>query len=186
MVSTNEIKNGMAIEFEGNLYTILEFLHVKPGKGGAFVRTKLKNLRTGATIDYTFNADVKVKKAMIDKVKMSYLYNDGANVVMMDPETYEQIEIPNDRLAQELNYMMDGNEFEVVSYEGEILGINLPDKVTLSIVECDPAVKGDTKTNALKDAKLETGLMVKVPLFVENGTRVIIDTRTGEYDGREQ
>lgn len=186
MVSTNEIKNGMAIEFEGNLYTILEFLHVKPGKGGAFVRTKLKNLRTGATIDYTFNADVKVKKAMIDKVKMSYLYNDGSNVVMMDPETYEQIEIPNDRLAQELNYMMDGNEFEVVSYEGEILGINLPDKVTLSIVECDPAVKGDTKTNALKDAKLETGLMVKVPLFVENGTRVIIDTRTGEYDGREQ
>ena len=108
MVSTNEIKNGMAIEFEGNLYTILEFLHVKPGKGGAFVRTKLKNLRTGATIDYTFNADVKVKKAMIDKVKMSYLYNDGANVVMMDPETYEQIEIPNDRLAQELKYMMDG------------------------------------------------------------------------------
>lgn len=186
MVSTNEIKNGMAIEFEGNLYTILEFLHVKPGKGGAFVRTKLKNLRTGATIDYTFNADVKVKKAMIDKVKMSYLYNDGVNVVMMDPETYEQIEIPNDRLAQELNYMMDGNEFEVVSYEGEILGINLPDKVTLTIVECDPAVKGDTKTNALKDAKLETGLMVKVPLFVENGTRVIIDTRTGEYDGREQ
>ncbi len=185
MVSTNEIKNGMAIEFEGNLYTILEFLHVKPGKGGAFVRTKLKNMRTGSIIDYTFNADVKVKKAMIDKTKMSYLYNDGANVVMMDPESYEQIEIPNERLQNEMNYMIEGQIFEVVSYEGEILGVNLPDKVVLTIVECDPAVRGDTKTNAMKDAKVETGLLVKVPLFVENGQRIIVDTRTGAYDGRE-
>ena len=185
MVSTNEIKNGMAIEFEGNLYTILEFLHVKPGKGGAFVRTKLKNMRTGSIIDYTFNADVKVKKAMIDKTKMSYLYNDGADVVMMDPESYEQIEIPNERLQNEMNYMIEGQIFEVVSYEGEILGVNLPDKVVLTIVECDPAVRGDTKTNAMKDAKVETGLLVKVPLFVENGQRIIVDTRTGAYDGRE-
>ncbi len=185
MVSTNEIKNGMAIEFEGNLYTILEFLHVKPGKGGAFVRTKLKNMRTGSIIDYTFNADVKVKKAMIDKTKMSYLYNDGVNVVMMDPESYEQIEIPNERLQNEMNYMIEGQIFEVVSYEGEILGVNLPDKVVLTIVECDPAVRGDTKTNAMKDAKVETGLLVKVPLFVENGQRIIVDTRTGAYDGRE-
>ena len=185
MVSTNEIKNGMAIEFEGNLYTILEFLHVKPGKGGAFVRTKLKNMRTGSIIDYTFNADVKVKKAMIDKTKMSYLYNDGANVVMMDPESYEQIEISNERLQNEMNYMIEGQIFEVVSYEGEILGVNLPDKVVLTIVECDPAVRGDTKTNAMKDAKVETGLLVKVPLFVENGQRIIVDTRTGAYDGRE-
>lgn len=186
MVSTNEIKNGMAIEFEGNLYTILDFLHVKPGKGGAFVRTKLKNMRTGSIIDYTFNADVKVKRAQVDKVKMSYLYNDGTSVVMMDPESYEQIEIPNDKLKYELQFMIEGQEFEVVSYEGEILGLNLPDKVTLELVECDPAVRGDTKTSAMKDARTQTGFLVKVPLFVENGQRIIIDTRTGLYDGREQ
>lgn len=185
MVSTNEIKNGMAIEFEGNLYQILDFLHVKPGKGGAFVRTKLKNLRTGATIDYTFNADVKVKRAQIDKKMMSYLYNDGTSAVFMDPESYDQIEIPNNQLKYELNFMVEGREFEIISYEGEILGLNLPDKVTLELIECDPAVKGDTKTNALKDARVQTGLLVKVPLFVENGQKIIIDTRTCAYDGRE-
>lgn len=185
MVSTNEFKNGMAIEFEGALYTILDFLHVKPGKGGAFVRTKLKNMRTGAIIDYTFNADVKVKKAEVSRVKMSYLYNDGTSAVFMDPDTYDQIEIPNDTITRELSYMLDGGSYDVVSYEGEVLGLILPDKVVLTLVECDPAVRGDTKTNAFKDAKTETGLLVKVPLFVENGQRIIVDTRTGAYDGRE-
>lgn len=185
MVSTNEIKNGMSIEHEGNIYTILEFLHVKPGKGAAFVRTKLKNLRTGATIDYTFDAGVKVAKAIIDKDKMSYLYNDGTNAVFMHPETFDQIEIPNSNLKEELKYMLDGGTYEVVTYKGEVLGVNLPDKVTLEVTECDPAVRGDTKTNALKDAVCQTGLLVKVPLFIEQGQKIIIDTRTGQYDGRE-
>ncbi len=184
MVSSNDFKNGMTIKYDGNIYLILEFMHVKPGKGGAFVRTKLRNMRTGAVIDYTFNAAEKVERAMIDKVKMQYIYDAGQALVFMNNETYEQVEISKTQLEYEMKFIIEGMNVEIVYCEGEILGINLPDKVTLKVTKCDPAVKGDTKTNALKDAYVETGLLVKVPMFVNEGDSIIVSTATGKYDSR--
>lgn len=184
MVSSNDFKNGMTIKYDGNIYLILEFMHVKPGKGGAFVRTKLRNMRTGAVIDYTFNAAEKVERAMIDKVKMQYIYDAGQALVFMNNDTYEQVEIDKAQLEDEMKYIIEGMNVEIVYCDGEILGINLPDKVTLKVTKCDPAVKGDTKTNALKDAYVETGLLVKVPMFVNEGDSIIISTATGKYDSR--
>lgn len=183
MVSTNDLKNGMTIVFENNIYTVLEFMHVKPGKGSAFVRTKLRNLRTGAVIDNTFNAGVKVEKAVIEKIKMQYLYQ-ADFYVFMNNETYDQIEIPAQQVEAESKFLVEGLEVEVIFYGTEILGINLPDKVTLEVTQCDPAVKGDTKTNALKDAYVSTGYLVKVPMFIEQGDKIIISTQTGKYDSR--
>lgn len=184
MVSSNDFKNGMTIKYDGNIYLILEFMHVKPGKGGAFVRTKIRNMRTGAVIDYTFNAAEKVERAMIDKVKMQYIYDAGQALVFMNNETYEQVEISKTQLEYEMKFIIEGMNVEIVYCEGEILGINLPDKVTLKVTKCDPAVKGDTKTNALKDAYVETGLLVKVPMFVNEGDSIIVSTATGKYDSR--
>ncbi len=186
MVSTNELKNGMAVIMDGNIMQIMEFMHVKPGKGSAFVRTKLKNLRSGAIIDHTFNAGIKLEKAMIDKIEMSYIYPDGNNYVFMDNETYEQIEIPTTSLKYEMKFLTEGLKVIVVSHKGEVLGVNLPDKVVLEVTKADPAIKGDTKTNALKDAIMETGLLVKVPMFIEEGERLIISTLTSEYVSREK
>ncbi|MGL4949122.1 MAG: elongation factor P [Anaeroplasmataceae bacterium] len=184
MVSSNDFKTGITIQFDGNIYSVIEFLHVKPGKGAAFVRTKLRNLRTQSIVDHTFNAGEKISKAVIDKVKMQYLYNTGNEAVLMDNSTFEQIEIPNEKIKNELNFIKEGLELEVVLFETEVLGINLPDKVVLKIVKCDPAIKGDTKTNALKDAVLESGLLVKVPMFVEEGEEIIVSTQTSKYDSR--
>ena len=184
MVSSNDFKNGMSIKYDGHIYLILEFMHVKPGKGGAFVRTKLRDMRTGAVIDYTFNAAEKVERAMIDKVKMQYIYDGGTALVFMNNETYEQTEINKAQLEYEMKFIIEGMDVEIVSCDGEILGINLPDKVTLKVTQCDPAVKGDTKTNALKDAYVETGLLVKVPMFINEGDSIIISTSTGKYDSR--
>lgn len=184
MVSSNDFKTGMTILFEGNIYTILEFMHVKPGKGGAFVNSKLRNMRTGAIIDYTFRAGIKIEKAIIEKTKMQYLYASGEYHVFMNNETYEQVEIPQVQIENELKYICEGMEVEVVFYGTEILGVNLPDKVTLEVVKCDPAIKGDTKTNALKDAIVATGLLVKVPMFIEEGDSIIISTDSGKYSSR--
>ena len=137
MVTSNDFKNGMTIKWDGHIYTILEFMHVKPGKGSAFVRTKLRDLRNGSVIDYTFNAGVKVENAMIDKVKMQYLYDAGTSLVFMDNETYEQTEIDKNHLENEMNFLVENMEVEIVYCEGELLGINLPDKVTLKITKCD-------------------------------------------------
>lgn len=184
MVSSNDFKNGMTIKYDNNIYLIMEFMHVKPGKGGAFVRTKLRNLRTNAIIEYTFNAAEKVEKAMIDKIKMQYLYDDGNSLVFMNNDTFEQVELSKKLLGNQINFLVESNEVEVVYCESEILGVNLPDKVTLKITKCDPAVKGDTKTNALKDAICETGLLVKVPMFVEEGDSIIVSTDTAKYVSR--
>lgn len=184
MVSSNDFKNGMTILYEGNIYKILEFMHVKPGKGGAFVRTKLRNLRSGAIVDITFNAAEKVEKAEIIKVKMQYLYDTGDALAFMDVETYEQIEIPYALVEDEKKFIRENSIVEISKYGDEIIGVILPDKVTLTIVECEPAVKGDTKTNATKDAKLETGYLVKVPMFIENGEEIVISTIDGKYSGR--
>ncbi len=184
MVSSNDFKNGMTILYEGNIYKIMDFMHVKPGKGGAFVRTKLRNLRSGAIVDITFNAAEKVQKAEINKISMQYLYDTGDALCFMDNETYEQIEISHDLVEYERKFLRENTNVEIEKYGEEIIGINLPDKVTLTITECEPAVKGDTKTNALKDAVVETGLLVKVPMFIENGEEIIVSTITGEYSSR--
>ena len=184
MVSSNDFKNGMTILYDGHIYKILEFMHVKPGKGGAFVRTKLRDLRNGGIVDITFNAAEKVERAIIDKITMQYLYDDGSSLVFMDMETYEQIELSHVLVENEMKYLVENMTVEIEKMGEEFLGIILPDKVTLLVTKCDPAVRGDTKTNALKDAYVETGLLVKVPMFIEEGEKIIISTETGKYSSR--
>lgn len=184
MVSSNDFKNGMTILYDGHIYKILEFMHVKPGKGGAFVRTKLRDLRNGGIVDITFNAAEKVERAIIDKISMQYLYDDGASLVFMDMETYEQIELSHALVENEMKFLVENMTVEIEKMGEEFLGIILPDKVTLLVTKCDPAVRGDTKTNALKDAYVETGLLVKVPMFIEEGEKIIISTETGKYSSR--
>ena len=159
-------------------------MHVKPGKGGAFVRSKLRDLRSGAIVDITFNAAEKVEKAIIDKIEMQYLYDSGDALVFMDNETYEQIEIPHNLVEYEKQFLKENENVNIEKYGDEILGVILPDKVTLKVTQCEPAVRGDTKTNALKDAIVETGLLVKVPMFIEQGEDIIVNTETGKYSSR--
>ena len=184
MVSSNDFKNGMTILYDGHIYKILEFMHVKPGKGAAFVRTKLRDLRNGGIVDITFNSAEKVERAIIDKITMQYLYDDGTSLVFMDMETYEQIELNHALVEYEMKFLVENMTVEIEKMGDEILGIILPDKVTLLVTKCDPAVRGDTKTNALKDAYVETGLLVKVPMFIEEGEKIIISTETGKYSSR--
>jgi len=184
MVSSNDFKNGMTILYEGKIYKIIEFMHVKPGKGAAFVRTKLRDLRNGGIVDITFNAAEKVEKAMIEKVTMQYLYDTGDALVFMDTETYDQIELAHELVEYEMKFLKENENVNIEKYGDEILGVILPDKVTLTVTQCEPAVKGDTKTNALKDAIVETGLLVKVPMFIEEGEQIIVNTETGKYSSR--
>ena len=184
MISTNDFKTGMTIDYEGNLFQVIEFQHVKPGKGQAFVRSKLRNLRTGAVIDNTFNAGEKVKRAHIEKSTMQFLYSMGDEYVFMNNETYEQIELTAAQLEQEKNFLVDGMEVKVMSYNGEILGVEVPEKVTLEVVECEPGVKGNTASNATKSATVSTGYSLQVPLFVEVGDKLIINTNDGRYVSR--
>ena len=184
MISSNDFKTGMTIDYEGNLFQIIEFQHVKPGKGQAFVRSKLRNLRTGAVIDNTFNAGEKVKRAHIEKSTMQFLYSMGDEYVFMNNETYEQIELTAAQLEQEKNFLVDGMEVKVMSYNGEILGVEVPEKVTLEVVECEPGVKGNTASNATKSATVSTGYSLQVPLFVEVGDKLIINTNDGRYVSR--
>lgn len=184
MVSSNDFKNGMTILYDGKIYKIMEFMHVKPGKGSAFVRTKLRDIRSGAVIDYTFNSSEKVELADIEKEEMQYLYDSQDFLVFMNTETYEQIEIPYSIVEYERKFLRENQIVDIERYGEEILGIILPDKVTLTVTECEPAIKGDTKTNALKDAIVETGLLVKVPMFINQGEEIIISTDTGKYSSR--
>ena len=184
MISSNDFKTGMTIDYEGNLFQIIEFQHVKPGKGQAFVRYKLRNLRSGAVIDNTFNAGEKVKRAHVEKSTMKFLYSMGDEYVFMNNETYEQIELTAAQLEQEKNFLVDGMEVKVMSYNGEILGVEVPEKVTLEVVECEPGVKGNTASNATKSATVSTGYSLQVPLFVEVGDKLIINTNDGRYVSR--
>lgn len=184
MVTSNEFKTGMTIEYDGNIYVVMEFQHVKPGKGQAFVRTRLKNLRTGATTDFSFSAGEKMKKAMIEKKKMQYLYDAGTTLSFMDMETFEQIDIPSERLEYEKNFLLEGTAVTIIEFEGEILGVQLPEKVVLEVVETAPGVKGNTAANATKEAIVETGYRVLVPLFVEVGDKIIVGTFDGKYNSR--
>jgi elongation factor P len=185
MININDIKNGMTIVVDGNLYVVLEFQHVKPGKGAAFVKTKLRNLRTGANIEYSFNSSVKVERAMVEKKAMQYLYNTGDSYVFMNMETYEQVELNKSVLADQINYLKENLEVELVFYGDEMLGINLPEKIELVITSTEPAVKGNTTTNATKEAILETGLSIRVPLFINEGETVIVSTSDGKYVSRK-
>ncbi|MCF7926119.1 MAG: elongation factor P [Candidatus Izimaplasma sp.] len=184
MITTNQFKTGVTIQSDGDLWTVIEFQHVKPGKGSAFVRSKLRNMRTGAILNKTWRAGEKVETAHIDKFVMQYLYSNADMHVFMNNENYEQIEIPGDRIDRQLNFIVEGMEVEVISFEKEILGVEVPEKVTLEVTEADPAVKGNTAQSATKDCVVETGYMLQVPLFVEKGDQIIINTSTGEYDTR--
>ncbi len=184
-ININDIKNGMTVIIDNNLFLIQEFQHVKPGKGPAFVRIKLRNLRTGATIENTYNTNIKVQKAHIEKIDAQYLYVSGDNLVFMNNETYEQTEISKEILKDKLPYIKEGLNINIEYYESEIIGVNLPEKVEYTIIEAEPAVKGNTASgNVTKDAKIETGYTVKVPLFINEGETIIISTKDGSYSGR--
>lgn len=184
MINVNDLKNGMTILYEGNIYQVLEFQHVKPGKGSAFVRTKLKNLKTNSTIDITFNAGIKIEKAHVTKNELQYLYNQGNLYVFMDNNNYEQIEINKDKLEDKIKFLKEGLNVLVLNYEGEIIGIDLPEKISYKVVETEQAVKGNTINGALKDATIETGYTLKVPLFISEGEEIIVTTRDGKYSSR--
>lgn len=184
MINVNDIKNGITFVLDGDIYQVLEFSHVKPGKGAAFVKMKIRNLRTGSTTEKSFNSGTKLEKAMIEKRPMQFLYASGDSYNFMNMESYEQIELTKDQLGDDVNYLKEGLNVDLSFYEGELLGVMLPDKVELEVVHTEPAVKGNTTNNATKDATLETGLVVRVPLFVEQGEKVIISTSTGKYDSR--
>lgn len=184
MINVNDFKTGVTIKFDDNIYQVLEFQHVKPGKGGAFVRSKLKNLRTKAIIDHTFNAGIKVEAAHIEKTKMQFLYKDGVKYVFMNMDSFEQIELDEELLKEEKGYLKEGLEVDIFFYEKELLGINLPEKVLMKIISCESAVRGNTTNNAMKDALIETGINVKVPLFIEQGEIIVISTKDGKYSSR--
>ena len=184
MINVNDFKNGMTIKIDNNIFTILEFQHVKPGKGPAFVRTKLKNLRTGATIDNTFNAGIKVETARIEKKDMQFLYSMNGKYYFMNMEDYEQSELDGSQLGDDKNYLKENMNINIASYEGEILGLTLPDKVELKVISTEPAVKGNTTSSAMKDATLESGYVVKVPIFIDQNEMVVISTKDGKYVSR--
>jgi elongation factor P len=183
-ISTNDLKNGMALDLPEGLMTVVEFQHVKPGKGGAFVRTRLKNYRTGAVLDRTFRADEKVPLAVIDKREMQFLYREGSDFVFMDNETYEQLHVSPDALGGAVNYLKEGNTAILPMYKDEVVGVDLPAAIELEVVETEPGIQGDRVSGARKPATLETGLVVQVPLFVNPGERIKVDTRSGEYLAR--
>jgi len=185
MVNVNDIKNGMTIVVDGSIYTILEFQHVKPGKGAAFVKMKLKNLRTGSINEQTFNSSAKVERALIEKKTMQYLYNDGSSFVFMDMNDYSQINLPTSHIENESKFLTENQEVEIMYYGSEMLGLNLPEKVELTVVNTEPGVKGNTTSTATKEAILNTGLSIRVPLFVNEGDVLIISTRDGKYVSRK-
>ena len=184
MISTNDLKNGITIEVEGAIYVVMETQHVKPGKGAAIVKAKLKNLRTGAIFEKTFNAGIKVATARIDKQLMQYLYTMNDTYYFMNMDSYEQLELNKDSIGDNAKFLKENLEVYITSYEGEVLGLDVPDKIELKITHTEPAVKGNTTNNALKDAECETGLMVRVPLFVDEGETIIVSTSDGKYVSR--
>ncbi len=184
MISSNDFRPGTTIEYDGSIWRVIEFMHVKPGKGAAFVRTKLKNIRTGGVREMTFRAGEKVARARIENRQMQYLYSDGDNYTFMDSETFEQINLPKEQLEYELNFLKENMNCVVMLYDGEAIGLELPNTVELEVVETEPGIRGDTATGGSKPARLETGYSVQVPFFINIGDRLIIDTRSGLYVSR--
>ncbi len=181
MISAGDFRNGITFEMDGNVVSIVEFQHVKPGKGAAFVRTKIKNVITGSVVEKTFSPTDKFPTAYIERKDMQYLYNDGDLYYFMDMETYEQLPIGKDVLSDNFKFVKENMECKVMSYKGKVFGVEPPFFVELQVTETDPGFKGDTATNATKPATLETGAEIRVPLFINQGEMIRIDTRTGEY-----
>jgi elongation factor P len=180
-VSTNDLRNGMTLDLPEGLFNVIEFQHVKPGKGGAFVRTKLKNQRTGAVIERTYRADEKLEQAIIDKREMQFLYRDGGEYVFMDTASYDQLQVDTGLLGDANNYLKEGDDAVIEFFGTEIVGVELPAAVELTVSETEPGLQGDRVSGARKPATLETGLVLQVPLFVNPGEKIKVDTRTGEY-----
>jgi elongation factor P len=180
-VDTSQFRNGLRIELDGNPFAIVYFQHVKPGKGGAFVRTKVKNLLNGKVVERTFRAGERVEEADVEDRTMQYLYQDGDSLVFMDTTSYEQIPIQRDQVGDDVNFLKENTEVDVLFWRGKPTSITLPSFIELQIAQCDPGVKGDTASNATKPATLETGAVVQVPLFVKEGETIRVDTRTGVY-----
>ncbi len=180
-VSTNDLKNGMTLDLPEGLFNVVEFQHVKPGKGGAFVRTKLKNVRTGAVIERTYRADEKLDQALIDKREMQFLYRDGVDYVFMDTASYKQLQVPPEALGDAARYLKETDEAVLQLYNNEIVGVDLPAAVELRVTDTEPGLQGDRVSGARKPATLETGLVISVPLFVNPGDTLKVDTRSGEY-----
>ncbi|QHX35875.1 elongation factor P [Spiroplasma sp. TIUS-1] len=183
-MSVNDLRPGTTFIYDGNLFVVVEQSFSKSGRQQGKVSAKVKNMRTGARVEITFTGGEKVQKAMIDRSDMQFLYNDGENVVLMNTDTYDQVEIPASKLSWELKFLIDGAMVKMTSFDGEVLGISVPDKIELVVSETEPAVKGDTTSGAQKKAVLETGLQLHVPLFIKEGEKIIVSTADGKYSGR--
>ena len=184
MATTNDLKNGLVLNLDGQLWSVVEFQHVKPGKGGAFVRTKLKNVLSGKVVDKTFNAGTRVETATVDKRDMQYLYKEGEDFVFMDNSSYDQIHVPAATVGEGASYLLENQDTVVALHEGTPLYVELPASVELTISYTEPGLQGDRSTGGTKPATVETGYEIQVPLFLETGTKVKVDTRTGDYLGR--
>lgn len=184
MISVNDLRPGVTVELEGGVWQVVEFLHVKPGKGAAFVRTKLKNLQTSVVLERTFRAGERVEQAHVENRAMQYLYNSGTEYVAMDTETFEQLSLTEETLGDAVKFLKENMEIEVQLYQGQPIGVDLPNTVELAVVETDPGLKGDTASGGSKPATLETGAVVQVPLFINIGDVLKVDTRSGEYLSR--
>ncbi len=184
MATTADIKNGVVLRIDGALWTIIEFQHVKPGKGGAFVRTKMKNVMTGKVVDKTYNAGTKIETANVDRRDFQYLYNDGSEYVFMDKDTFEQVSVSEAVVGDAKNFLLENQELQIALNDGNPLYVELPASVVLELTYTEPGLQGDRSTGGTKPATLETGYEIQVPLFLETGTKVKVDTRTGDYLGR--
>ena len=184
MVIVNDIKNGMTVEDEGNIYQVLDFQHVKPGKGAAFVKMKLKNMRTGSIVEKTYNSSVRLAKANVQRKPMQYLYQAGDSYSFMDMNTYEQVELTKEQIGDDFKYLKENLEVSLIYYGEELIGLTLPEKIAYKITKSEPAVKGNTSQGAQKDAELENGMTVKVPLFIGEGEEILISTKDGKYVSR--
>ena len=184
MINVNDFKSGMTITYEGNIYMVLDFQHVKPGKGAAIVKAKLRNLRTGSIAEYTFNAGVKVEAARIEKKPMQFLYSMNDIYYFMNMNDYEQIELSKSVIGDDAKLLKENLEVDIMFFEGEMLGMNLPYKISLKVTHTEPAVKGNTTSSAMKDATLETGKVIKVPLFIEEGEEILVSSKDGKYVSR--
>ncbi len=181
MISTNDLKTGLTLKIDDKLWSVLEFLHVKPGKGSAFVKTKIKNVETGQVIERTFRAGEKVERAMLERSEMQYLYKEGADYVMMNTETYEQMNVPENAIGDGVKYLKENMNVQILVHDGRIIGVDLPNQVELEVVDTPPAERGNTASGSTKPATLEGGATVNVPFFIVNGDMVKVDTRTNEY-----
>ena len=181
MINVNDFKTGVSVEIEGDAYVVVDFQHVKPGKGAAFVRTKMRNTRTGAVVEQTFNAGVKLPKAHLDRHETEYLYFDGVFYILMDTETFDQYSLSEEQMADNKNYLKENMHLSVLFYKNVVIGVDLPGQVELEVVETEPGIKGDTASGGNKPAALETGAVVRVPFFINVGDHIRVNTKTGEY-----